>query len=100
MERWTTIKLISQTVELTPIGEQRTVESVREIYALVSSVTSNEWFSAQRNDINSRYRLKVHEFEYKSERLCEVDGIRYKIYRVFEDGIDFVELYLEEKVGE
>lgn len=100
MERWTTLKLITQQFDITPIGEQTVNETIAEVYGLISSVSSDEWFSAQRNSINSRYRVRVHQFEYNAQPLCELDGIRYKIYRTYEVGVDYIELYLEEKVGE
>lgn len=100
MERWTTLKLITQKFDITPIGEQTVNETIAEVYGLISSVSSNEWFSAQRNEINSRYKVLIHQFEYNAQSLCEMDGVRYKIYRTYEVGVDHIELYLCEKVGE
>lgn len=97
--RFTLVKLIKQEIDISPIGEQVVRKNITEVYGLITSVTSEEWFNAHRNDINARYSVRVHAFEYKGQELAEIDGIKYRIYRTYESGVDYIELKLEQKVG-
>lgn len=94
------IYLIS-TIETTDdIGQPIESEVPTKHYGYKNSVTSDEWFAANKQSINSKYRVSIHEYEYKGETVAEIDGVKYGIYRTFlnhQNGM--IELYLEEKVG-
>lgn len=100
MDRWKTLNLIKREISISPIGEQIITEQKTKVFCSVSSVSSEEWFSANREGINAKYRVEVYDFEYKGQDYAELDGIIYKVYRTWEKGFDKIELYLEQKVGE
>lgn len=100
MDRWKTLNLIKREISISPIGEQIINEVKTKVFGLVSSVSSDEWFAANREGINSKYRIEIYSFEYKGQEYVEMDGVIYKVYRTWEKGFDKVELYLEQKVGE
>lgn len=84
------------------VGEYHEVvytEARTTVYGIRSSVSSDEWFAANRSDINSKMRVTIYSFEYSGQTLAEVNGTRYAIYRTYESDMDHIELYLEEQVG-
>lgn len=38
-------------------------------------------------------------YDYNGERIAELDGVRYGIYRTYLAQNEFIELYLERKAG-
>lgn len=94
------VYLISVTETTDAIGQTVESEIRSKHYGYLNSVTSDEWFAANKQSINSKYRVSVHDYEYNGETAAEIDGTKYGIYRTFlnhQNGM--IELYLEEKVG-
>ena len=82
------------------IGQTIESEIKSKHYGYLNSVTSDEWFAANKQSINSKYRVSIHEFEYNGETIAEIEDVRYGIYRTFSNHqTGMIELYLEEKVG-
>lgn len=99
MDRLVNINLISEVETTNEIGEIVKTETARKIRGRISYVNSAEWYEAKRSDINSKWRLFVYDFEYKNEKIAEIDGVRYSIYRTYFVKGNQIELYLEEKGG-
>lgn len=97
MDRLVNITLITQLKTKDSIGEEIITETSKTIRGELSSVTRDEWFTAQRADINAKSRVKVYDFEYNDEVVAELNGTRYAIYRTYYAGGDKIELYLGEK---
>lgn len=94
------VYLISITNTTDTIGQTIESEVKSKHYGSENSVTSDEWFAANKQSINSKYRVSIHDFEYNGETVAEIDGVRYGIYRTFLNNKNgMIELYLEEKVG-
>lgn len=94
------IYLISTVTTTDDIGQTIESEVPTKHYGYSNSVTSDEWFAANKQSINSKYRVSIHDYEYNGETVAEIDKVRYGIYRTFlnqKNGM--IELYLEEKVG-
>lgn len=94
------IYLISTVTTTDDIGQTIESEVPTKHYGYSNSVTSDEWFAANKQSINSKYRVSIHDYEYNGETVAEIDEVRYGIYRTFlnqKNGM--IELYLEEKVG-
>lgn len=94
------IYLISTVTTTDDIGQPIELEVPTKHYGYSNSVTSDEWFAANKQSINSKYRVSIHDYEYNGETVAEIDKVRYGIYRTFlnqKNGM--IELYLEEKVG-
>lgn len=99
MDRVQKITLISEIPSKDDIGQEIMQETGNEVICTVKSVTRQEWITAQQNALSAAYVVTVFFADYEGEKLAELDGIRYAVYRTFNSG-DYVELYLAEKVGE
>lgn len=99
MDKLVNIKLIAEVEVVDDIGETEITETATEVRGSLSSVTRDEWFSAYKADINAKHRVKVYDFEYHDEKVAELNGKRYAIYRTYYAGGDHIELYLGEKGG-
>lgn len=99
MDRLVNLTLINEVVTESDIGEPVVTETATKIRGMLESVTRDEWFSAYKTDINAKHRITVYDFEYSNQKIAELNGERYAIYRTyFKDG-NRIELYLGEKGG-
>lgn len=99
MDKVATVVLIAQEQQLDSIRQPVTTETRRTVYGTLKSVTRAEWAAAQQSSLSPSAVVKVFFADYCGEKLAELNGRRYQIYRVFGTG-DYIELYLGEKVGE
>lgn len=99
MDKLINITLIKVTETVNEIGEVIKNETERKLRGQISYINSAEWFEAKRNDINSKWRVFIYDFEYKGETIAVIDGVRYSIYRTYYMKGNKLELYLEEKGG-
>ena len=74
-------------------------ESKRKVFCSITSVSASEWFEAGRNGLQAELRITMFAFDYHGEKIAEVNGQRYSIYRTFRSKPDEIELYLEKKAG-
>ena len=65
----------------------------------MKSVTRDEFFNGGRNGLNPELVLTVFFGDYSGEKIAEVNGIRYTIYRTYQLRNDTIELYTERRVG-
>ena len=76
-------------------------EERRTVYAEKKAVRQTEFFQAASLGFKPEIVIVVHSFEYKNEEYCELDGERYRIYRVYPIGkTERTELYLTAIVGD
>lgn len=88
-------------------GEQR-----REIFARVDSVGRSEFFAGGQTGMRPELRITINAIEYEGEETCELDGVRYAIYRTYRvadnafwrtehnsANADDLELYVQREVG-
>lgn len=99
MKRVDKITLISEQYTTDEIGQKVKTEIGNSVICTVQSVTRNEWTAAQQQSLSPSYQCRVFFADYAGEKLAELYGKRYTIYRTYQDG-DYVEVYLAEKVGE
>lgn len=99
MDKLVNITLIKQEMTTDSIGEQAVVEIPRKIRGHLDYVSSTEWFSAHQNGVNSKFRVVVYDFEYEGEKIAEVNGERFAIYRSYFINGNKIELYLREEGG-
>lgn len=99
MDRSSIITLIKVTHEKGAIGNYTPVESAREVYCNISSVSGIEWMEAGRIGIVPQYKITVFEYDYEGEEIAEINGKRYGIYRTYLGKNENLELYLERKAG-
>lgn len=91
--------LISTTYQQDDIGQDVPIEKKRKIFCSITSVSAAEWFEAGRSGLQAELRLTLFAFDYHGEKLAEVNGKRYSIYRTYRPNTDEIELYLEVKAG-
>lgn len=93
-------KFISETYVENSIAERVPIENEREVFVDCESATRNEWTQAGRNGLNSTCVIKTQRINYSGEKIVEMDGVRYGVYRTYSPpDSDEIELYLEVKVG-
>ena len=72
----------------------------RKVYCEIRSIGMNEAYQARASGLNPEYKLRLsHSFEYKGEKLCEMQNTRYRIIRTYMDESDGIELTLERAEG-
>lgn len=99
MDRSNVLSLIAQTYQMDDIGQQIPVETVRDVFCNISSISRAEWYQAGQAGIKPEYRVTVFAYDYQNEILAELNGVRYGIYRTYMIGNESIELYLERKAG-
>lgn len=99
MDRSNIIKLIATTKAQNTFGVWITIETEREVFCDVSSVTRAEFFDGGRNGLNPEYVFTMFFGDYEGETILEYSGKRYAIYRTFHARTDVIELYAERQGG-
>lgn len=75
-------------------------ETSKDVFAQVSSVNRNEFFSGGQAGMQPEYQFRVFSGEYSGQSICEYNGIRYAIYRTYHvPGTDYIELYVQREAG-
>lgn len=81
-------------------GIWRGDETRKTVFCLTHDITRAEFFGAGRNGLNPENMVTVFAGDYNNERICELKGERFNIYRTFTaQNSDYVELYLERTAG-
>ena len=99
MVRAYTLDLIQETPAARGIMDSPT-ETARTVYCTVRSVGMQEAYQAMAAGLNPEMKLVLaHHFEYQNERLCEFEGVRYKILRTYITEADGIELTVQRLEG-
>lgn len=95
MVRADTLELIAENPA--PHGIFDTIQETRRtVYCTERSVSQTEMYQAQAVGLNPALKLVLaHAFEYGGEKLCEYNGIRYRILRTYVTAGDDIELTVE-----
>ena len=93
------LTLIACTHTQNESGLHIPADTRRDIFCRLTSVSAAEFFSAGREGMRPAWRALVFAPDYHGERIAELDGRRYSIYRTWHGCGEQVELYLEEKAG-
>ncbi len=99
MDRSTPIYLVHETREQNGIGEWVSTESLRKVYANVSSISASEYFSASQIGLNPEVRFTMFAPDYQGELAVEYNGIRFSVYRIYRATTDKMELYAQREAG-
>lgn len=96
----TTVNLISETFSKNEYGEEIATKTSRQIFATLQSVGRSEWFKAAQNDLQSSFVVITPAVNYDAEKIVEIDGEEYAVYRTFlQNDSDLIEIYCEQKAG-
>ena len=99
MDRSSVLTLISETQTQDDYGVWQSELTRREVFCQVNSVSRQEFFEAGRNGLNPEFELTMFAWDYHGERICELDGKTYAIYRTYLAKTDIIELYVSRKGG-
>lgn len=99
MDKSSVVTLIQTEQQRDAYGVMRAVETSREVFCQVDSVTRQEFFEGGRNGLNPELRFTLFAYDYDGETVIEYNGQRYGVYRTFVSRTDSVELYAERKGG-
>lgn len=99
MDRSDVISLIKETRTANEFGVQTAVETKREVFCDVSSVSLSEWSEGGRLGLNPEYRMTMFEPDYEGEEVLEYNGVRYAVYRTYHGRNDTLDLYVERRQG-
>lgn len=99
MDRSNIISLVEERYKQDDIGQQIPVETCRDVYCNVSSVSGSEWMEAGRNGIKAEYKVTMYRYDYHGELIAKLNGVRYSVYRTYVARNEMIELYLEKKAG-
>lgn len=99
MDRSNVISLIKETKTQDDILQWVSVESSRNVFCDVRSVTQSEWFEAGRNGIQPSFIFVMNRWEYEDEKIVEYNGKRYGVFRTYMGRNESIELHCEEKGG-
>ena len=93
------IKLIGKTYTEDAIGQLEPAEVETEVFADVLSVSASEFANAGALGFKPLYQFQVWIREYSGEDVLEYEGVRYSIYRTYNNPNGRVELYAQKDVG-
>ena len=99
MDRSQVIALVDVTYETDSIGQKIKVETLRDVFCNISSVSATEYFEGGRNGLNPQYRATMFRYDYNGELVVILNNARYSVYRTYIGRNDTIELYLEKKAG-
>lgn len=97
--RSTFINLRSVTRTQNAFGGWTETPVSRTVPCKVESVTRAEFFEAAKAGLRPQWRFTVFGGDYHGETEIEYQGKAYAIYRTYQAEGDYLELYVEAKVG-
>lgn len=87
-------------VTLISLGDTRSEDTARDIYAEVDSVSRDEFASSGAAGMQARKKALVWAEEYRDEEEIVISGKRLAIYRTYgPTAAGKIELYAGERVG-
>ena len=92
-------KLVAVSYTEDAIGQRIPMETEREVFCNILSISRSEWFQAGQTGLKPELMITVFSGEYNEEQEVELRGVRYAVYRTFLRADDFVEIYLQRKAG-
>lgn len=99
MDRSSTITLIKETYTKDDIGQSVPQEVKRTVFCQIESISRQEFANAGALGLKPELRADIFFPEYEGEKIAEVDGYRYSIYRVYRTKNEKLELYMERQGG-
>lgn len=95
MIRMSTVTLIGEKPEAHGVGEEPK-EIRRTVFCDVRSIGQSEAYQAMGAGLNPEIKLKITlESDYHGEKLCEFEGVRYRILRTYIPETNGIELTLQ-----
>lgn len=101
MDSYETLKLIAETETVTGPGVIKTTPGTgRNVFCAVGSVSASENFNGVTAGFRPSKKAVLRDSrDYAGERLCELNGEKYEIYRTYLTNNGGIELYLQRRAG-
>lgn len=93
------ISLISKTYTEDAIGQKIPTEVETEIFADVASISANEFAKAGELGFKPLFKFNVWQNEYSGQEILKYKGVKYSIYRTYNNQKGRTELYAQKDVG-
>lgn len=94
------ITLVAETLQTTAIGARVPVETSRQVWARIRSVSRAEWIEAGQAGLQPAFEVITPRINYGGEKIVIYNNRRYSVYRTYAaENSDDIELYIEEKAG-
>lgn len=72
-------------------------ETRRTVFCFVRSVSSSEYYRALEQSLHPEFVFVLADYaEYQGEKICEYNGVRYRITRTYVTAQQSIELTVEE----
>lgn len=93
------VDLIAESPEAHGVFEPVT-EKRRTVFCTLKSVGMNETYQAMATGLRPDIKIVLpHAFEYAGEKLCDLNGTRYRIIRAYQTEQDSIELTCQREEG-
>jgi len=93
------IFLLSTTYQKNEYGVSKPVNVKKETFCEVKSISRSEFYQAGTQGLKPSYVFLVFKGDYSGETVIEYNGATYSVYRTYATDNDYLELYVERKVG-
>lgn len=93
------IQLIAETYGKDKYGVDTVTETATDVFARIESVSGREFFNAGLSDIKPEFKIIVNADEYGGEKIVNLSGQRYSVYRIYRVLENTLELYVARKAG-
>lgn len=93
------IKLIAQAYDKNTLGEMVPTETASTVWADIQSASGTAWSEAGVLGIKADLTAYMPVVNYGGQKVADIDGVRYAVYRTYRTDADEVQLYLQEEVG-
>lgn len=94
------IALISIEYTQDDLGEWIETRKETEVFALVESVTMNEFYQAGMQGFKPEFKMSVWLNEYDDQEILEYKEKTYRVYRSYRRSDGRIELYVTERKGD
>lgn len=99
MDRSTPITLYAVTYTTDSLKQSIPVYTASTAYANVQSTSRREWQAAKELGLNPELEVTMFGPDYNGEKVIEISGQKYTVYRTYQGRNDELTLYLERQVG-
>ena len=94
------IKLVTIEYTQNDIGDWEETRAETEVFAIIDSVTQNEFYQAGLQGFKPEYRFLIWQTEYSGQKIAEYDSKTYTGYRKYRRDDGRIELYVTERKGD
>lgn len=94
------IALIAIEYSQDDLGEWIETRTKTDVFALVESVTMNEFYQAGMQGFKPDFKMSVWMTEYADQEILEYKDKTYRIYRSYRRDDGRIELYVTEEKGD